>query len=119
MFSPRTISTITEQLRKAQGRVSDTEQQLESARADVAEWSELLRMVEQQLPASGPADQLVASQQQRGPGWCACGLPGLPGMHHSRDNCGSPTTLPGPDPHGPEGRAPFEPYVPSADREQT
>ncbi|MFI7532616.1 hypothetical protein [Streptosporangium sp. NPDC049376] len=135
MFSPHTITRMTEQLRQLQDNVTAAEQKLEEARAAVSEWSELLALAEQRpalLPPSvdrwkealhggttPPDDQLVAPQQpQRGPGWCACGLPGLPGMRHADAECvplaprlPATTVLP-------VGRAPFEPYVPSADREQ-
>ncbi|MFC3980208.1 hypothetical protein [Streptosporangium jomthongense] len=140
MFSPHTITRMTEQLRQLQDEVSATEQELEKKKAAVSEWSELLAYAEQHpalLPPSvdrwkealhggttppaapGPDDQLVAPQQRGGP-WCACGLPGLPGMRHTDGaECVPlaprlPATAVLPTP----GRAPFEPYVPSADREQ-
>ncbi|MFF4412151.1 hypothetical protein ACFYY8_06430 [Streptosporangium sp. NPDC001559] len=133
MFSSQTITIVTEQLRRLQDNVTTAEQALEEARGAVAEWSELLALVEQHPAAPLPivADQwraalhggatppAAAPGPERGPGWCACGWFGVGGMVHGSDSCvplDTPPTatavLPTP------GRAPFEPYVPSADREQ-
>ncbi|MGS2641714.1 hypothetical protein [Streptosporangium sp. G12] len=87
-FSSSTISRITEELRFAQEQVITLERETEAARASVAEWSNLLSYAETN-PGQPPAEPVVepvdAVPNDQGPGWCACGLPGVGGVTHSLD----------------------------------
>ncbi|MER7206376.1 hypothetical protein ABT340_04855 [Streptosporangium sp. NPDC000239] len=110
MFSPHTITRMTEQLRQLQDEEAAAVQLVAEKKAAVAEWSELLAYAEQHVtsaPGLAPAPGL-------GERWSSMLVAPSPSP--------SATSVfpPGAHPYGgPEsGRAPFEPYVPSADREQ-